>query len=85
MKRLPAAFFLFALSACATTSAKLELVERRAPFDLSCDASKVRYHEIGNDTWGASGCSKRVSYIVECRGAEAASCKAIMNSDSKKE
>ena len=71
--------------ACATASAEKDLVAKRAPFDLNCDESKIEYSEIGNETFGAAGCGRKASYIVECgRRLDIGGCKAILNSDLHK-
>lgn len=68
---------------------KKQLVIKRAIFDLSCSKENVRVVKLLENTYGASGCGRRVSYITDsCEGMSTKSqilinCKIIMNSDSK--
>ena len=68
---------------CATTTSNMDLVRQRAVFDLGCN-SQINVVELGNgDTFGATGCGNKASYIVKCESNYASSCTAIMNSDGK--
>jgi hypothetical protein len=66
---------------CATMAVKKDLVVDRAKFDLSCESINVV--ELGGDAFGATGCGKKASYIVDCKNNEAHSCTAILNSDER--
>jgi hypothetical protein len=39
-------------------------VEERAPFDLECPKEQVQIHKLGEWTYGATGCDKRITYSV---------------------
>lgn len=71
--------FVALCAACITTGFKKELVRERAAFDLECDKVKVR--ELGNSTFGATGCGKRETYLVKCTGGKARTdlCNAVKN------
>ncbi len=58
-----------------------ETVTKRAPFDLNCDAKSLTIHQLDRRTYGASGCNKLASYILEgpCAGP-GSPCVAVMNS-----
>lgn len=80
---VPLGLLGLSLGACATTSAKMDLIRQRAAFDLSCNES-IEVVDIGNEkTFGATGCDRRASYVVVCVNAYASSCTAIMNSDEE--
>ena len=53
-------------------------VEKRAPFDLSCPPEQVDIVNLGNRTYGATGCGHKATYIVSC--SEENGCIAILNS-----
>jgi len=73
-----------AASACATTAARADLVRKRAAFDLNC-SDPINVVDLGNgNAFGASGCGRRASYVVQCADyANRGTCTAIMNSDEK--
>ncbi len=49
------------LSGC---SQSMKYVKDRAPFDLDCPKDEVQIHKLGDRTYGATGCNKRVTYTV---------------------
>lgn len=51
---------------CITTAFQGDLVSARAKFDLECP--RVAVVHLGNDTFGARGCGKRATYVVQCDG-----------------
>lgn len=67
------------LSGCITASFKRDLVESRARFDLACQGVSVA--PLGSDTFGASGCGQKSTYIVVCDGGAARRdlCNAMAN------
>lgn len=69
---------------CATTEQKHNLVSQRAAFDLNC-SEPLQISELGNRVYGASGCGRRATYILQCYDSNIGSCTAVMNSDSKRE
>ena len=76
------------LSFCAcgpTVSGQREAVLKRAKFDLECE--RVDVSELGDRTFGATGCGRRATYITEgsCGNPMqgGGQCTAIMNSDSE--
>jgi hypothetical protein len=84
-----AATMLFA-GACATTSAPtyrasapMGDLTKRAVFDLNCPAESMRLFELGEDTFGVTGCGRQATYVASCSeqpGAFGAlSCKWLMN------
>ena len=78
--------FLFltqGLFGCATKNQKIELIKKRAVFDLDC--SSINVLELGNNVFGVKGCGKRNTYIVDCTDILISDCTAIMNSDAKNE
>ncbi|GAB2876452.1 hypothetical protein ACCI51_13615 [Microbulbifer echini] len=66
------------LSGCA--SLMEETVMKRAPFDLNCDTKSMTIHQLDRRTYGASGCDRRATYILQgpCAGPGSL-CTAIMN------
>lgn len=42
-----------------------DVISRRAAFDLACEATSIRVAEIGVKTYGAEGCGKRATYLLE--------------------
>ncbi len=55
---------------CATTQGQSNTVLNRAEFDLNCPKNKIQIVKLGaaygssQATFGASGCEKRATYIV---------------------
>jgi hypothetical protein len=68
MRAWQACFVLLACSACSvySTSFRQQLVRDRAVFDLDCGDLEVK--ELRGDLWGARGCGRRATYLIECRG-----------------
>ncbi|MES1187195.1 MAG: hypothetical protein ABUL60_25490 [Myxococcales bacterium] len=61
----------------------MSLVRQRAAFDLSCK-EPINVVELGNgDTFGATGCGNKATYVVKCTGNTATSCTAFLNSEPK--
>jgi hypothetical protein len=58
----------------------LELVQRQAQFDLKCDATSVAVQRMNTDTFGATGCDRRASYVLICGGGN---CRVVQNSQSQ--
>lgn len=56
-------------------------VLRRAPFDLECKREEIKITKLGANTFGATGCKKKASYVVICKGGM--ECDVILNSDIK--
>jgi hypothetical protein len=56
-------------------------VLRRAPFDLECKREEITVTKLGANTFGATGCGKKASYVVICKGGM--ECDVILNSDIK--
>jgi hypothetical protein len=76
------------LVACgANVEDRARLVKQRAAFDLNCQDEKIQVVEIGNGrTFGATGCNRRATYVVDCTDwTRSSSCTAIMNSDEHPE
>ena len=73
------------LFACAGKFGKRVVPEdevlRRAPFDLDCKREEISITKLGGNTYGATGCGKKASYVVICRGGM--ECDVILNSDVK--
>ena len=51
-----------------------DVLKKQATFDLQCDADKLSWTQIGNDTWyteprswGVRGCGKQASYVIESK------------------
>lgn len=58
--------FLLASSCGHSTSVFQSAVMKRAPFDLSCDGQAVHIEDLGNDTFGVTGCEKKATYVCLC-------------------
>jgi hypothetical protein len=76
------------IGACHPSKAgKMKTVRKRAPFDLSCPGHRISYVSLGETsqsaTIGASGCGKKMTYVVDCGTTEDSSCKAVANLGSK--
>jgi hypothetical protein len=56
-----------------------EEVLRRAPFDLEYKREEIVVTKLGANTFGATGCGKKASYVVICKGGM--ECDVILNSD----
>jgi hypothetical protein len=67
------------MSACATTNGQAELVVQRAPFDLQCSEDRIQVYDLGNNAFGAKGCGRRATYVVNCSYWTIVSCTAILN------
>lgn len=61
MKKLLLISIAIILSGC---SQSMRYVQDRAPFDLDCPKEKVQIHKLGDMTYGATGCNKRITYSV---------------------
>lgn len=57
-----------------------EILARQAAFDLTCDVPGLTITELNADTFGASGCGRKASYLVVCHTD---GCKAIQNTQSQ--
>lgn len=67
------------ISACgATTSARRDAVSSRAAFDLECPADKIETRELDKNVYGALGCDRQATYVLECK---VDGCTAVVNSD----
>ena len=66
--------------ATATMTAKRDLVQQRAAFDLACNES-TQVQNLGNNIFGAAACGKHATYVVKCGDGSIESCTAVMNSD----
>jgi hypothetical protein len=84
MKTSVAVMVCVLASGCATTEQRHNLVSKRAVFDLNCN-EPVQITELGNRIYGASGCGRRATYVMQCYDSNIGSCTAILNSDSKSE
>ena len=71
------------LTACAHGNRR-DAVMKRAQFDLDCPAEKLTLSDIGDETIGASGCSKKAAYVFQgnCSGGFA-ECTPVLNGDVK--
>jgi len=54
-------------AACATTTPTEHPIERMGEFDLNCPKKKLSFTEIDSDTWGVTGCGRRIKYVRVCR------------------
>jgi hypothetical protein len=70
-----------ALLACggADTDALLD----RAAFELRCPKDEIQMRYLDDKTMGVVGCGHRLVYVQACRGAYAAECQWVLNSDSR--
>jgi hypothetical protein len=85
MRRVRAGLWLLAFvisSSCATVAFKRNLVIKRAGFDLNCK-DVIDVIDLGGRAFGATGCGRRASYVVQCLTSDASSCTAILNSDEQ--
>lgn len=85
-KLLQVAISAFLLTGCSAVMK--EAVSKRAPFDMNCDPASITIHELGDRTYGVSGCDKRATYIVQgaCDGmGSGGGCVAVMNTDLNKD
>ena len=67
------------LYGCAATMEATVL--KRVEFDLDCPKESIKLVSLGTKTYGASGCNKRATYILQGECSIPSSCQAIMNSD----
>ena len=81
---LPVLALVLVSTSCATATmtAKRDLVQQRAAFDLACNESS-QVQNLGNNVFGATACGKHATYVVKCGDGSIESCTAVMNSDSK--
>lgn len=61
MNKIILVFVALILTSC---SQHMRYVKERAPFDLDCPKEQVKTHKLGDITYGATGCNKRVTYSV---------------------
>lgn len=71
---------VFGLCASPSGVNVLELVQRQAEFDLKCDPSSIAVQRMNTDTFGATGCGRRISYVLLCGGP---GCRVVQNSQSQ--
>lgn len=70
------------VSGCAGMGQQFDMkqeVLRRAPFDLDCAPEEIAVTELSQNVHGATGCGKKASYAVICRGGT--SCDVLLNSE----
>ena len=76
-----------AISACSTLAGRVELLTKRASFDLQCPEETLETVDLGaGRTYGVRGCSKQATYVAGpgCRfGNPASACQWIMNTDER--
>ena len=65
----------------SASSNSIEAVRQRAAFDLDCD-QQIVVREIGHETYGATACGRRASYVTICNGF-GNNCRAVMNSEER--
>ncbi len=59
-----------------------EKIRRQAAFDLSCGEKDVSVMKINADTFGATGCEKKASYLlVDCGRTNG--CRVVQNTQSQ--
>ena len=57
------------------------LLIKQATFDLTCSAELLTITELNGDTFGVSGCGKKVSYLIDCPSSS--QCRAVQNTQSQ--
>jgi hypothetical protein len=70
MRFIPFMLSAAALAACGPTmtSARPEELTRRAAFDLDCPEPSLKQTQLGEGTYGVSGCGRRATYVSMCNG-----------------
>jgi len=56
------------------------IITKQATFDLSCSAEQLEFSTLNADTFGAEGCGKKASYILDC---PVGGCKAVQNTQAQ--
>jgi hypothetical protein len=57
---------LFAFALLLAACHGPEPLRPRASFDLDCPEDSITVTELGGDTYGASGCGRRGTYVWSC-------------------
>jgi hypothetical protein len=66
---------ILTLSSCASTMRATAL--KKAAFDLDCPSNQIELIELGLRSYGAKGCEKRISYVIQGECSIESSCRAM--------
>ena len=75
MRILAALVFVLSASGCA--SVMQATVVDKAAFDLECPAAQVSTVNLGYRSYGATGCEKRITYVLQGECSTRGSCRAV--------
>ena len=75
MRKIGIIFLVVLVSGCAAVMEATVL--DKASFELDCPAQEISVVNLGHRSYGAEGCDKRITYVIEGDCSAQSACRAV--------